>query len=84
MQVLAFVLAAIVIFVTIQLMSPFLYELWFDNFRNMVPSGSWAETAGDRVFASWQIMSFIVPGILIMWGFMLANRKRVQEAHFEE
>lgn len=83
MQVLAFVLAAIVIFVSIQLLSPFLYDIWFNNLRDQVPS-AWGQTAGDRIFASWQIMSFIVPGILIMWGFMIANRKRVQEAQFEE
>jgi len=82
MTVLAFVLAATVIFVTIQLMSPFLYDLWYENLRDMVAPGN-LQDAGDRIFASWQIMSFVVPGILMMWGFMIANRKRVQEAQYE-
>lgn len=81
MTVLVFVLAAATVFVTIQVMTPFLYEIWFNNLQSQNP-GKFQEI-GNNAFGAWLVMSYIVPGLIIMWGIISANRKRVQEQRFE-
>lgn len=77
MTTILFVVAAGVVFITIQVMTPFLYDMWFNNLRaeNSTESIVW----GDNIFGSWQVMSYIVPGLIILWGIILANQKRTQE-----
>jgi len=56
--------------------------VWYDSLRDMnsTPIGSIdVQATGDLFFSNFQIMSFVVPGIIIMWGFISAVRKRIVE-----
>lgn len=77
-----FVLAAGVTFVTINIMTPVIYDLWYNNLRDE-NENSTLITAGDNVYGAWQVMGYVVPGILIVYGVAFANRKRVNESSFE-
>ena len=79
MPVVILVATAASVFITIQLATPILYDIWFNNLRNMVAAGNLRD-AGDNAFnVSWVIMSYVVPGLLILWAIVLANRKRAVE-----
>lgn len=78
MQVINFVFFAAVTFVAIQTMTPFLYDFWYGQLRDQVTSGTLL-SAGDAMFGSWQVMSMVVPGLIIIWGVVQANNKRPQE-----
>lgn len=72
--------AAIITFAVIQVMTPFLYELWFNQLRDQVAAGTLRD-AGDNMFnITWNILSYVVPGILILWAIILGNQKRAREA----
>lgn len=73
-----FVLAAGIVFVTINVMTPFLYDLWYNELR--AQSDSSLTSAGDNAFSAWQVMSYVVPGIIIIYGVAYANRKSVSES----
>ena len=77
MTTILFVVAAGVVFLTIQIMTPFLYEMWFNTLRdsNTTDAQEW----GDNMFGAWQVMSYVVPGLIILWGLVLANQKRTQD-----
>lgn len=75
--ILRYVLAAGITFAVIFVTAPIAYMIWYGSLRAM-NSGS-LQNAGDLFFSNFQIMSFVVPGIIIMWGFLVATRKRVQE-----
>ena len=72
-----FVAAAVITFLVIFAMSPIIYTIWYDNLREM-NSGTLRD-AGDTFFSNWLILAFVVPGLIIMWGFVVAVRKRVEE-----
>ena len=72
--------AAIITFAVIQVMTPFLYDTWFNNLRDNVAAGTLRD-AGDNMFnVAWIVMSYVVPGILILWAIVLGNQKRSREA----
>lgn len=74
-----FVVAAVITFAVIFAMSPVVYSIWYDNLRDM-NSGT-LQAAGDTFFSNYQILAFIVPGLIIVWGFVVAVRKRAQETY---
>ena len=75
-----FVAAAVITFLVIFAMSPVVYSIWYDNLRSM-NSGT-LRAAGDTFFSNYLILSFIVPGLIIVWGFVVAVRKRVAETTY--
>lgn len=81
MQIMTFVVFAGITFLAIQFMTPILYDFWFGNLRDQVTQASLL-TAGDLMFGSWKLLSYIVPGIIILWGILLANQKRPTEAAY--
>lgn len=74
-----FVVAAVITFAVIFAMTPVVYSIWYDNLRDM-NSGT-LQAAGDTFFSNYQILAFIVPGLIIVWGFVVAVRKRVEESY---
>lgn len=72
-----FVVAAVVTFAVIFAMSPVIYTIWYGNLRDY-NSGT-LQAAGDTFFSNFLILSFLVPGLIIIWGFVSALRKRVEE-----
>ena len=78
MQIMTFVTFAGITFLAIQFMTPMLYDFWYDNLRDQVTQES-LRNSGDLMFGSWKLLSFIIPGIIILWGILLANQKRPQE-----
>lgn len=78
MAAIPFVVAAGITFVAINVMTPFLYDLWFNNLSTTFEDTS-LKQAGDNIFGMWQIMSFVVPGLIIIWGFAVAHNKNVRE-----
>ena len=81
LSMIPFVVAAGIVFITINIMTPILYEFWFNNLQSQTTGA--LTLAGDRAFGMWQIMSYIVPGLIILWGFALAQRQRVSERQDE-
>ena len=84
MQILTFVTFAGITFLAIQFMTPILYHFWYDIMRDNVAEnqsalGSSLLGAGDLMFGSWKLLSYVIPGIIILWGILLANQKRPQE-----
>lgn len=78
MQIMTFVTFAGITFLAIQFMTPILYDFWFDNLRDQVTQEG-LRSSGDLMFSSWKLLSFVIPGIIILWGLLLANQKRPQE-----
>lgn len=76
--VLRLVLAAGTIFVILNVTTPIVYSVWYDNLRAGVTFSN-LQTTGDIFFGNFLIMSYVVPGIIIIWGFITAQRKRIQE-----
>ena len=76
--VLRLVLAAGSIFVILNITTPIVYSVWYDNLREGVTFSN-LQTTGDVFFGNFLIMSYVVPGIIIIWGFIIAQRKRVQQ-----
>lgn len=74
-----FIVAAVVTFAVIFAISPVVYSIWYDNLREM-NSGTLRD-AGDTFFSNYMILAFIVPGLIIVWGFVVAVRKRVEETY---
>ena len=75
-----FVAAAAITFLTIFAMSPIVYSIWYGSLRSM-NSGTLL-AAGDTFFSNFLILSFLVPGLIILWGFVVAVRKRVAESTY--
>lgn len=79
LSVIVLITTAATVFITIQFMTPFLYDLWFNNLRVGMGAGQLRD-AGDNMFnVAWMIMSYVVPGLLILWAIVLGNRKRATE-----
>ena len=76
-----FVVAAVVTFATIFAMGPVVYSIWYDNLRDF--NSGILRDAGDTFFANFQLMSFLIPGLIILWGFVVAVRKRVEETELD-
>ena len=80
LSVFILITAAIITFAVIQVMTPFLYDIWFNNLRTTMAEGTLRD-AGDNIFnVGWITMSYVVPGILILWAIVLGNQKRAREA----
>ena len=78
--IIPFVVAAAVVFLTINIMTPVLYDMWFNQLQDQNDTESAA--IGDRAFFMFQIMGYLVPGIIIMSGFAAAHRKSVRDQAF--
>lgn len=72
------VLAAGIVMVTVFIMTPFLYDIWYNNLRDQ--ASSTYVGAGDSAFRSFMIMCYVVPGIIIIYGIAFASRKSVNES----
>lgn len=85
-EVLTFVAAAAIVFITMYVMTPFLYTIWHgsgmlsDQVTNSTQvSQTQLRKAGDNLYNAWKIMNYVVPGIIIAWGFSTAARTGTQE-----
>lgn len=76
--VLRLVLAAASVFVVLNITTPIVYSVWYDNLRAGVTFSN-LQAVGDIYFGNFLIMSYVVPGIILIWGFIIAQRKRVQQ-----
>lgn len=78
-----YVIFAGLIFIMFFILTPFVYTFWFDQFKPMVPNTVYANhyllPAGDLLFRYWQIFGYLIPGIVIGWGFASAARSGTQE-----
>jgi hypothetical protein len=77
-----FIVAAGVTFIVINVMAPIIYDVWYGNLRDSITDTAYGlrlAGIGDIFFGNFLIMSFVVPGIIIIWGFVVAQRKRVVE-----
>lgn len=79
-EVLQWILAAAIVFIVINVMTPFLYTTWHSELtpqlKNSTNSNVTTMTnAGNNLFNSWTIMGYLVPGILIAYGFAQAVYK---------
>lgn len=72
------VVAAGTCFIILNFMTPFLYELWYNNLDDEVTDSSLV-TSGNNAFSSWQIMGYIIPGIIMAYGFSTAARERTRD-----
>jgi len=81
--IIRFILAAVITMVAINLFSPMIYRLWFEQLRQQNANYPQLQTAGDVFFGNFLILSWVVLGLIIMWGIVVAQRKRVQQT-FEE
>lgn len=76
-----FIIAAAIVFIIIFVTGPVLYTVWFDNLRNDIPNttyGNRLASIGDLYFSEYQILGFLVPGIIIAWGFAAAASRGAQ------
>lgn len=80
-----YIYTAGIIFVLFFILSPILYSVWYDNFRSMVNTsnsfGQRMQAAGDVLFKNFMILGYLIPGIIIGWGFAAAARTGTQEAN---
>lgn len=78
-----YVITAGIIFILFFILSPILYSVWFDNFRDMIfvgsPFGERMRTVGDILFGNFMILGYLIPAILIGWGFAEAARTGTQQ-----
>lgn len=77
-----YILVSGLILITFFLLSPFVYSFWYDQLRPMVPNTAYAQKllfAGDLLFNYWMLFGYLVPGIIIAWGFAAAARTGTQE-----
>lgn len=85
MQIMTFVVFAGITFLAIQFMTPMLYDFWYNILRPDIADNGTSTlnssllTSGDLMFSSWKLLSYVIPGIIILWGILLANQKRPQE-----
>jgi hypothetical protein len=80
--IIKFVTAAAITMVAINIFSPIVYRMWFQELRPTVTQDRLLD-AGDVFFSNFLILSWVVLGLIIMWGIVVAQRKRVQQ-RFEE
>lgn len=78
MFVLRFVVAAGSIFVILNVTLPLAYDMWYNQLREQTVGDNW-QLIGDVFFSNFLILTYVIPGIVIIWGFVVAQRKRVQE-----
>lgn len=88
-EVLNFVAAAGIVFITLYVTAPIVYDMWYNNMRDDIQTAITTNpqhtflplllTGGDRLFGSFMIMGYVIPGVIIAWGFATAARKRVRE-----
>jgi len=77
--IIRFVVAAAITFITINITSPIIYTIWFNDLRPMNESYPRLLDAGDTFFGNFMILAWVVPAMIIMWGVIVAQRKRVQQ-----
>lgn len=75
------ILTAGITFVVINFMTPFLYDMWYGNLSDQVTDSSLV-TSGNNAFSAFQIMAYVVPGIIILFGFAQAFRKVPNESGY--
>lgn len=80
--IIRFIVAAAITMVAINIFSPIIYRMWFEDLRPTVTQARLLD-AGDVFFSNFLILSWVVLGVIIMWGIVVAQRKRVQQ-RFEE
>ena len=81
-EVLIWLFAAGVLFVSMFLLTPIVYAIWHSNLSSQV-SDPTLQAAGDNFYNSWKLLSYIVPGILIAAAFATAARKRSSQVQEE-
>ena len=77
-SIIRFIFAAALIFLTLFFTAPIVYTIWFDNLRSTIPTTTYGNTmiaAGDGFFSSYKILIFVIPVLIIIWGFADAARK---------
>jgi hypothetical protein len=77
-DILYFIFVAALTFISIFITAPIVYTFWFDNLKPMLPATAYGHTmgvAGDLFFSVYQILGYVVPAIIIAWGFANSARK---------
>jgi uncharacterized membrane protein len=77
-----FVITSALILITFFVLSPFIYTFWNDSLRPLVPNTAYANKliiAGDLLFKYWMVLGYLIPGLVIGWGFAEAARTGTQE-----
>ena len=80
-SILNFIFASGIIFLSIFFTVPIVYTFWHDNLRPTIPNTTYGQTmqqAGDLFLASYQILGYVIPIIIIAWGIADAARKGSQ------
>ncbi len=71
--------AAAITFIVINITSPIIYTMWYNDLRPMNEGSARLVAAGDTFFGNFMILAWVVPAMIIMWGIIVAQRKRVQQ-----
>lgn len=76
--------AAAITFILLLILGPIVYGFWFvSGVRDMVNTstsfGKKLQFAGDMFFRMFQVLGYLIPGIIIGWGFAAAARTGTQE-----
>jgi uncharacterized membrane protein len=77
-----FVITSALILITFFVLSPFIYAIWNDTLKPLVPNTAYAVKlifAGDLLFRYWMVLGYLIPGLVIGWGFAEAARIGTQE-----
>jgi len=77
--IIRFVVAAAITFIVINITSPIIYTMWYNELRPFNEGFPRLLAAGDTFFGNFLILSWVVPAMIIMWGIIVAQRKRVQQ-----
>lgn len=83
-QILTWMAVAAVVFITMNLLTPFLYTIWNTNLQpnlhdSAQSSKSAMTTAGNNLFFAWTVMGYIIPGIIVFYGVADATRTGIRD-----
>lgn len=66
--------------------APIEYSFWYNTLRPMVIPNSYSVNllfAGDTIATEFNILMYLIAGIIIAWGFAVAARKGTSEQETE-
>ena len=72
------VVAAASSFIIFNITAPIMYNVWYVQLRDDVTFSN-LQATGDMFFGNWLILQYMAPGLIIIWGFVVAQRKRVSQ-----
>lgn len=75
-----FVLAVAVGFASFYVLAPIIYNLAYNTPGMWQNVDSQLLAVRDNLYGVWLLMAVVIMGVLILWGFSNANRKRAEES----